>query len=162
MHLIRLLIIRSANLADEKRKSKPISGLLFTILFFIDKLHFLQKNVSNFFFVRLSSFFAHNLFTNFQYDKTIKNNNRFLIDFFHTFLSFEAGFMSVSFLSIRLDYSFSIISRTCSTSISNKSLICSASYPFRYILIIVSAIPSCFPMAIPFSVPSTYACSFIP
>ena len=50
------------------------------------------------FFVRLSSFFAHNLFTNFQYHKTIKNNNRFLIDFFHTFLSFEAGFMSVSFL----------------------------------------------------------------
>ena len=77
--------------------------LLFTILFFINKLHFLQKNVSNFFFVRLSSFFIHNLFTNFQYHKTIKNNNRFLIDFFHTFLSFETGFMSVSFLSISLD-----------------------------------------------------------
>ena len=41
------------------------------------------------FFVRLSSFFAHNLFTNFQYHKTIKNNNLFLIDFFHTFLSFK-------------------------------------------------------------------------
>ena len=37
-------------------------------------MHFLQKNVSNFFFVILSSFFAHNLFTNFQYHKTIKNN----------------------------------------------------------------------------------------
>ena len=54
------------------------------------------------FFVRLSSFFADNLFTNFQYHKTIKNNNRFLIDFFHTFLSFETDFMSVSFLSISL------------------------------------------------------------
>ena len=47
-----------------------------------DLFYFLQKNVSNFFFVRLSSFFAHNLFTNFQYHKTIKNNNIFLIDFF--------------------------------------------------------------------------------
>ena len=52
----------------------------------------------------------------------------------------------------------------------DKSLICAGSYPFWYILIIVSAIPSCFPivipscfpMAIPFSVPSAYACSFIP
>ena len=44
--------------------------------------YFLQKNVSDFCFVRLSLFFAHKLFTNLQYDKTIKNNNRFLIDFF--------------------------------------------------------------------------------
>ena len=99
MHLIRLLIIRSANLVDEKRKSKPISGLLFTILFFllINCISY-RKTSAISFFVRLSSFFAHNLFTNFQYHKTIKNNNSFLIDFFHTFLSFEAGFMSVSFL----------------------------------------------------------------
>ena len=98
MHLIRLLIIRSANLADEKRKSKPISGLLFTILFFllINCISY-RKTSAISFFVRLSSFFAHNLFTNFQYHKTIKNNNKFLIDFFHTFLSFETGFMSVSF-----------------------------------------------------------------
>ena len=41
------------------------------------------------FFVRFSSFFSHRLFTNFRYHKTIKNNNLFLIDFFHTFLSFK-------------------------------------------------------------------------
>ena len=42
------------------------------------------------FFVRFSSFFSHRLFTNFRYHKTIKNNNNlFLIDFFHTFLSFK-------------------------------------------------------------------------
>ena len=70
--------------------------------------YFLQKNVSDFCFVRLSLFFAHKLFTNLQYDKTIKNNNRFLIDFFHTFLSFEAGVMSVSFLSIKLKLTHSL------------------------------------------------------
>ena len=104
MHLIRLLIIRSANLVDEKRKSKPISGLLFTILFLLINYISYRKTSAISFFVRLSSFFAHNLFTNFQYHKTIKNNNRFLIDFFHTFLSFETGFMSVSFLSISFDW----------------------------------------------------------
>ena len=84
--------------------AKP-NGLLLILLIILlthSISYFLQKNVSDFCFVRLSSFFAHNLFTNFQYHKTIKNNNRFLIDFFHTFLSFETGFMSVSFLSIRL------------------------------------------------------------
>ena len=80
--------------------AKPNGLLLILLTYSIS--YFLQKNVSDFYFVRLSSFFAHNLFTNFQYDKTIKNNNRFLIDFFHTFLSLEADVMSVSFF--RLDW----------------------------------------------------------
>ena len=69
--------------------------------------YFLQKNVSDFCFVRLSLFFAHKLFTNLQYDKTIKNNNRFLIDFF-ILSSFEAGVMSVFFLSIKLKVTHSL------------------------------------------------------
>mgnify|MGYP007014467753 CR=1 FL=1 len=71
--------------------AKP-NGLLLILLIILlthSISYFLQKNVSDFCFVRLSSFFAHNLFTNLQYDKTIKNNNLFLIDFFHTFLSFK-------------------------------------------------------------------------
>ena len=60
--------------------AKPNGLLLILLTYSIS--YFLQKNVSDFCFVRLSSFFAHNLFTNFQYHKIIKNNNRFLIDFF--------------------------------------------------------------------------------
>ena len=86
--------------------AKPNGLLLILLTHSIS--YFLQKNVSDFCFVRLSSFFAHKLFTNLQYDKTIKNNNRFLIDFFHTFLSFETGFMSVSFLSIKLKLTHSL------------------------------------------------------
>ena len=64
--------------------AKP-NGLLLILLIILlthSISYFLQKNVSDFCFVRLSLFFAHKLFTNLQYDKTIKNNNRFLIDFF--------------------------------------------------------------------------------
>ena len=97
MHLIRPLIIRSANLADTKKASHSPACFLPYCFLLINCISY-RKTSAISFFVRLSSFFAHNLFTNFQYHKTIKNNNRFLIDFFHTFLSFEAGFMSVSFL----------------------------------------------------------------
>ena len=80
--------------------AKP-NGLLLILLIILlthSISYFLQKNVSDFCFVRLSSFFAHNLFTNLQYDKTIKNNNRFLIDFFHTFLSLRTGNWPVLFI----------------------------------------------------------------
>ena len=98
MHSIRPLIIRSANLADTKKASHSPACFLPYCFLLINCISY-RKTSAISFFVRLSSFFAHNLFTNFQYHKTIKNNNRFLIDFFHTFLSFEAGFVSVSFFN---------------------------------------------------------------
>ena len=132
--------------------AKP-NGLLLILLIILlthSISYFLQKNVSDFCFVRLSSFFAHNLFTNFLYYKTIKNNNKFLIDFFILSSLQKPALCRFLFYQIGAAYSFSIIFCTFSTSISNKSLICAALQPFLLNLITASANPS------------AWACSFIP
>ena len=56
-----------------------------TIIFFIVLYAYFRS-----FFVRFSSFFSHNMFTDSRYYRDIKKQQLiFLIDFFHTFLSFK-------------------------------------------------------------------------